>query len=362
MSIPDLRQAKNGFYYVHWTEGCRSKRVSTRTRDLAAAKAFLGSWLLMERSAPDVGSDLTVADLWAIYAAKHIATVEAPDTLRYSWKALELHFGQYRPSDIGQDLVDAYVDARLRRVKSGTVRRELVALRACLNWCAAPKRRILASSALPVYDLPPDSAPRDRWLRQDEIDRLLAAASAFYGPEPRRMGRGERFIWLALETAARKQALLDLTWSQVDWEIGVIHLDPPGRKATKKRRPSVPVSARLRPMLERMHKEKINERVLDNGGEVWATIQSIAELAGFGEPRTTPRGTGEKPKGTGVSPHVFRHTAATHMARRGVPLFDIAGVLGNSLAMVEKVYAKHCPGRLRAAVDSISGTVEGAGK
>ena len=107
------------------------------------------------------------------------------------------------------------------------------------------------------------------------------------------------------------------------------------------------------PVLKRMHKERINNLVMDNKGAVWATIQSIVNRSGI-VPPAPKRKHNQKPLSTGISPHTFRHTAATHMARRGVPLYDIAGILGNSLDMVEKVYAKHCPDRLRAAVNSIS--------
>ncbi len=162
-----------------------------------------------------------------------------------------------------------------------------------------------------------------------------------------------------METAARKRAILDLTWDRVDFEIGVIHLAVPGRRLTKKKRPSVPISDTLRPVLKRMHEERINDYVMDSGAEVWITIQLIVERSGV-VPAPPKRKPNEKPKSTGISPHTFRHTAATQMARRGVPLYDIAGVLGNSLAMVEKVYAKHCPGRLRAAVNSISPVLEPA--
>ena len=58
-----------------------------------------------------------------------------------------------------------------------------------------------------------------------------------------------------------------------------------------------------------------------------------------------------------VTPHVLRHTAATWMAIAGVPLQEIARFLGNSLAMVEKVYAKHSPDYLRRAADALSGPV-----
>jgi integrase len=78
---------------------------------------------------------------------------------------------------------------------------------------------------------------------------------------------------------------------------------------------------------------------MDNGADVADTLARIGERAGV----------------AGVTPHVLRHTAATHMARAGVPLWKIAGILGNSIAMVEKVYAKHCPDGLRDAVNLISG-------
>ena len=154
-----------------------------------------------------------------------------------------------------------------------------------------------------------------------------------------------------VQKAARKQAILDLTWDRVDFETGMIHYAVPGRKQTKKRRPSVPISARLRPVLERMKREATGDVVLDHGADIWNSVQAVVVRAG----RAPKRGGKTRP---GISPHTLRHTAATHMARRGVPLYDIAGVLGNTLAMVEKVYAHHCPGRLRSAVDMISG--EGA--
>ena len=154
---------------------------------------------------------------------------------------------------------------------------------------------------------------------------------------------------MALETAGRKQALLDLTWDRVDFETGVIHLALPGLKQTKKRRASVPISAALRPVLERAYAEREGDLVLDHGGDVWAAVQSVVRRAGLAP------AAARAAKATGISPHVFRHTAATHMARRGVPLWLIAKVLGNSLAVVERSYAKHAPDDLRGAVDVISG-------
>lgn len=245
-------------------------------------------------------------------------------------------------------------------MNNSTVRKDLALLRACFNWCAdsSERKAIISAISVPGFPLPPEGAAKDRWLRTEEIQALLSSAAK--QRNGMRLSRGERFLWLALETAGRKAAILDLTWDRVDFETNVIRLHDPKREKTKKVRASVPISKSLRPVLLRAHKERTGQLVMDNKAEVWATVQIIAEGAGYGGPRG-PRSNGAKPKATGISPHVLRHTAATHMARRGVPLWKIAKILGNSLVMTEKVYSHHCPDDLREAIDLISdGALEAA--
>lgn len=351
MTIPALAKSDSGVFYAKWTDDRRSKRKSMGTRDPAAAQARFAKWLLTGGAAqrPEAPAQVfAVADLWAAYEEGHIRRkVVSPDTHDWSWKNLKTHFGAMLLADVSE-AVPAYVAKREtgrigRPAKPATIRRELALLRACFNWCADAKERkpLIGLADVPGFALPAESLPRDRWLKEDEIARLLAAAR-----EGERLSRVERFLWLALETAGRKQALLDLTWDRVDFETNVIHLALPDRKQTKKRRASVPISKALRPVLERAYAERTGARVLDHGGEVWAAVQSVARKAGLGA-----AGAGA----TGISPHVMRHTAATHMARRGVPLFIVAKILGDTISTVEKSYAKHAPDDLRAAVDMISG-------
>ncbi|TIU53539.1 MAG: site-specific integrase, partial [Mesorhizobium sp.] len=93
-------------------------------------------------------------------------------------------------------------------------------------------------------------------------------------------------------------------------------------------------------------------KVLDNSSGVWVIVQRIVIEAKLAEPKKSKRG---RPYATGISPHVFRHTAATHMVRRGVPIYIVAAVLGNSVKMIAEVYGHHAKDDLQAAVDTISG-------
>lgn len=366
MSIPQLRKSSNGYFYAHWSDARRSKRTSLGTTDPAVAEERFANWLLLRQrpAGEEENTVYTVADCWTVYRTKHLATTASLATGDSTWKALEPHFGVLTVAEIDQTVVDAYVTRRTssksaktgRSLKAATARRELVLLFAALRFCAAKPQKMFSPKLIDAVKLPESSEPRDRWLTAEEMQRMLAAAARLRrGPT---LSRGERFLWLALETAGRMTAILELTWDRVDFETRVIHLEVPGRKKTKKRRASVPISTALLPVLKRAYDERDTSivdaanLVVGHKAAMWGTIQNIAIEAGLAGKRTVPRGI--RPKATGISPHVLRHTAATHMARRGVPLWKIAKVLGNTMAMVEKVYSHHCPDDLREAVDLIS--------
>lgn len=337
MPAPYLKRAPNGVYNIHETDASgRNKRRSTGTRDLAEAKAVFGEWLLIQNG-PEAVRDATVAELWASYEKRHARKLASSPTVDYSWKNLKPHFGELTARTITQVAVESYVELRASGKighPSGpsTCRRELAQLVACANF----------NKVAINIDLPPAGAPRDRWLRTEEIRRLMAAARAMRpDTAPGQLCRAERFLWLALETAGRRSALIELTWDRVDFETNVVHLNVPGRTITKKRRADVPMSKTLRAVLEQAYRERDDEFVV-GGVNVRRVLHQTAALA----------------KIAGLTPNVLRHTAATHMARRGVPLWIIAKVLGNTVQMVERVYAKHSPDDLRAAVNLISAGVE----
>ena len=55
-----------------------------------------------------------------------------------------------------------------------------------------------------------------------------------------------------------------------------------------------------------------------------------------------------------VTPHTLRHTAATWLMQRGVPIWQAASYLGMSAVMVERTYGHHHPDYMRGAAQAIT--------
>jgi integrase len=334
---PRLERNDRGIYEVRWSEGRRTKRISTRTQDAVEAADFFATWrrgLNREREARDAA---TVRAVLSSYFAEHVyRKVVGQGTAEIARKHLLVHFADVDPADIHPSDVRAYVRLREagdigRPCKAPTVRRELGVLVAALHH--AVRERRLKRADMPSIPLPEASVPRDRWLTEPEVRALLDSAHGL--DRAGRLNRVYRFAMLAYYTAARKRAIETLTWDQVDWDTGMIRLAPRGVRQTKKRRPDVPMHPRLREMMERAFTERESVYVLDHGGNARKAFETAVVRAGLAD----------------VTPHVMRHTAATHMLRRKVPLWQVAAILGDTEATVQRTYGHHVPEAMMEAVE-----------
>ncbi|HEY8359119.1 MAG TPA: site-specific integrase [Ramlibacter sp.] len=299
----------------------------------------------------------TIGEVWQAYRWQHVEpNLVGKDLADYCWKNMAPFFQTKDVQEVDQILVNRYIAARSsgqlgRPVRSVTIRRELAYLRAALRYSAGPHARLFPRSLLPEFALPKGSPPRQRWLTVEEFQRLADAAEMMRRGS--RLSKLERFLWLGVETGGRRQALLELSWAQVDFEIGVVHLNIEGREQTSKVRASVPMSQNLQKVLERAYRERENHLVLgnDNAG-LWRSVQIAAIHAGFSEQIVI---RGQKPRATGISPHTLRRTAATRMARQGVSFFIIGQVLGISARTAEVHYARWAPVPASQSTEHITG-------
>lgn len=337
---PQLGLNNAGIYEIRWTEGRRSNRKSTHTGDRAEAQAALGRFLLGQAEANKVSTS-SVTTILEAYDAEHVQQrVIAKDRQEGCMAVLTAGLGAYDVQQLTPQVILEYRKERKAGKVNGhkagdsTLRRELNCLIAAINH--AVRHRRLPAAEVPHIALPDAPPPKDLWLTEAQLDRLLAVAATLYAGN--RLSRVYRFVVLASETAARKTSILTLRWKQVDLKARLIHFQNDGNRRTKKRRVPVPMSDLAFEVLTTAWAERTqDEWVLDTPHSIQHHFETLLKTAGDGY--------------EAVTPHTLRHTWATHAARAGVPLFEIAGVLGDTLATVMRVYAHHCPDHLRGAVN-----------
>ncbi len=210
-------------------------------------------------------------------------------------------------------------------ISNGTINRGLDVMRAALH--DAWRRGQLLS--FPHVRLTPKPPPRDKFLTREQVQRLLAACG-----EPHLY----RFVMLAAHTLQRPSAIVDLRVSQVDLDWNRINFLPPGHSQSNKRRPVVPITAALRPVLEQAIAESQCGYVVEYQGQPVRKLKrafaTAARRAGLPD----------------ATPGILRHTGATLLAAAGVPLREISGMLGHATTHItESVYAKRRPEFLREA-------------
>lgn len=325
---PRYRRRGSGYFYAYWydEETRQTRRESLGTKDPAEARERFAKWLSITGEITQ-RRELTVSDAMRYYLEhRQFRSPASEERMRRSAAHVTRHLGHLLVSDLTKAHSRTYLQRRAG-VAGSTLRLELATLTAAMRFCHADE----LIDRVPRLELPPASPPRDRWLTAEEIDRLIAAASRARSQRGR-MSRVERFIWIALETGARHQSIVNLSWARVDLAAGMIDFRDPGKALTSKRQARVPISERLRPILKRAWEERVNDLwVLDNRGTLRKSFKNAVTAAGL----------------TGVTPHTLRHTCATQMARAGVPMFVIAQVLGDDVATVTKNYLHHDPDHLK---------------
>lgn len=280
---------------------------------------------------------ILVADVVNIYLQEHAPHVTRPEYLAYASMPILKWWGRKHLSDIRGRTCRAYAESRAADgVSSKTARNELATMQAAIRYY---HREYGPLSALPIVTLPEPSAPRSRWLTRSEAARLLWAA--------RRTPHLKRFILIGLYTGSRSAAVFGLRWlpsmdtGWIDLERGTIHRRGAAERETQKRRPPVPIHAKLLPWLRRWHAADTAAGVphavhyrgqrVENLRRSWSAAREAAGL------------------GKDVTPHVLRHTRVTWLLQAGVPEWEVGGYVGMSSATVREVYGHHSPDAMAKA-------------
>jgi integrase len=320
----------NGLFHVKWYDGTGKRRrrslgTTDSTRAALALETFKTQTAVAETGKPS-------AEIFEAYIKDRVAEGKpAAQRIRDAWKRLEPTFGKVQPQAITEEMCKRYATRRRGDgVSDGTIHVELGYLRSAMRFAFKKRKWITAEPYIPM---PRKPEPLDHHLTKDEARLLIASAVKSHV---------KLFIIVALATAARTNAILDLTWDRVDFERKKIVLRNPEKRETSKGRALVPMNDMACDALATMKRSAISEYVIEWGGTRVASIKKgIAAAA--------------RRAGLTCTPHVLRHTAAVWMAEAGVPMEEIASYLGHrNINTTRGVYATFSPEYLRKAGEALN--------
>lgn len=252
-------------------------------------------------------------------------------------------FGKMRLDHIVAEDIERY-KARKREegLSPKSINNQLTVLGRCLRSAVEWGRILL----MPRIALMKSHSRRVDFLTEDEARRLLIA------PAPELL---HRMIFVALRTGLRLGELLGLSWSDIDFEGNTITVQQSWVRremtTTKSHRiRHVPLAGDLRHLLYTERRSKGLVFPFPGLGEKpWSTDGATREL------KRLCRNAGIERK---VGWHLLRHTFASHLAMKGVPLRVIQELLGHSTIAMTERYAHLTSASLHDAVRVLEPIIE----
>jgi integrase len=233
------------------------------------------------------------------------ATIE-----RYKARRLETTTIRYIEARLPADPKAGNRPERKRAPRSITsVNRELQLLRAMLN-VAVRESWVLRnpfSSGQPLISSA-DEQKRERILSRAEEVKLLAACSGA-------RAHLRAIVICLVDTGMRRNELLQLRWEDVDFDARLLTIQARNTKTLRQRQ--VPMTSRVASELEslRIVSEQGKTDIVFGVTEFKRSFGTARKLAGLENLRL----------------HDLRHTAASRMIAKGIPLPEVARVLGHSI-------------------------------
>jgi integrase len=303
-----------------WTiiDGRFHRRTGFGAADIKQAERALRDYIESKHK-PAEGPNPLLADVLATYAEEHIKHTVSGKHILYDIGHLNRWWGTKRVTDISAGSCRAYT---AHRNAGASARRELAFLNAAIQHWKANHAPMMAT---PKIKLPPKPTPRQDFMTREQAARFLWHA--------RRQSHLARFFLIGWYTGSRRSVITGLKWSMVNLETGIMQRKERGAAQTKKRSPPVRLGNRLLSHLRRWRRLDPTATYIIHyrGGPIhrpvrsWEKVRRAAKLPDY------------------VTPHVLRHSRATHSLKQGVSPWEVANALGMSVTVLMNVYGHHAP-------------------
>lgn len=249
--------------------------------------------------------------------------------------------GEVAPINWSKSTIIGYLKDKREKGKSDTtLRRHLASIRALA--------KLLVRDGYVKEDFTADIAQPSKWKRlpktlsQEDMSKILLAPD---GKTPQAI-RDRAMLELLYATGMRASEIIRLKLNQIELESGFCIVHGKGDKS------------RLVPMGDAAKNMLMDYLGTARQSLLRARKSDYVFITGRGEPMTrqafwsrVKRWAKEAGVGKGVSPHVFRHSFATHLLNHGADLRAVQAMLGHSDISTTEVYTHVDRRKLRGLLD-----------
>jgi integrase len=266
----------------------------------------------------------TLERVWRGTKAERTSTINANILLRY--------FGKTRPLDtITEDTVDAFVKhLKAGGNANGTINRKLACLSKVLT--VAVERKGLKPDLKPKLELEKEYQGRIRYLSPEEETTVLALLGQWEKPDH------VDAIQVLVDVGMRMGELFKIQKRDCNFQQRMVSLWE--RKGGLPN--SIPMTTRVTDILKRRC-EGLKDDALVFPFDVWWMRNQWDRVKGH---------MGLNADEDFV-PHCLRHTCASRLVQRGVPLKAVQEILGHASITVTQRYAHLAPGNLTDAMKAL---------
>ena len=227
------------------------------------------------------------------------------------------------------------------KVTARTVNYELQVLRTFFRWAVARNHLFVNPAAgAERFRIPKRVLPK--FLTVEQLKTLFEACSD-----------DERRLFMSiLLTGMRKGEVEHLTWSDVNFELGVIFIQekPEWNWKPKTDERIIPISPTLREILLTQYAQRRGDGLVFPNKEGKRDTHILSKL------KKVCRRAGSKP----TNVHALRHSFGAHLRMAGVSLADIADLLGHKDLATTQIYAKVHQEHLRSVIAKLAPVVSDA--
>ena len=234
-------------------------------------------------------------------------------------------------SQIGPPLIEQYKVHRLDSVKPQTVNTEITLLHHFFRY-AVEMKYIASNPTQNIKKIKRSVSKTPRFLTRNEIARLLEQCNPNLSS----------IVKFLVNTGMRFGELQNLEWDDIDWKKKEIHIRIKEHWSPKGDERKVPMNKTVQQILRSFEHRERWVFTTKTGSQVrqshtWDRLKIACQRANLEI----------------VSPHVLRHTFASHLVMAGVDLASVSKLLGHKDISTTMIYSHLSPDHLRQAVERL---------